>query len=153
MSAGPFSNLCSIRVPSAFRVPIRVPSVFHPCSLPVPSVFIATKGSTKGGRQKAAPPAASTKGGRPSAAPPLWNPLWLCSYVAMWLCCYVAMWLCGYVALWLCGLAGWLFNCLLGGEAVWTIIASLGVRRLLPNCLNCLAVINCRTSMKSRKHP
>jgi hypothetical protein len=27
---------CSIRVPSAFRVPIRDPSVFHPCSIRVP---------------------------------------------------------------------------------------------------------------------
>ena len=35
--------------------------------------------------------------------PPLWNPWWLCRYVAMWLCGYVAMYLCGYVAMWLCG--------------------------------------------------
>ena len=33
---------------------------------------------------------------------PLWNPLWLCFYMAMWLCSYAAMWLLGYVAKWLC---------------------------------------------------
>ena len=41
--------------------------------------------------------------------PPLWNPLWLCSYVAMWLCGYVDLWLCSYVAMWLYGwVAMWL---------------------------------------------
>ena len=44
---------------------------------------VATKGR--------GPLAAAAKGGRASAAPTLWNPLWLCSYVAMWLCGYVAM--------------------------------------------------------------
>ena len=52
--------------------------------------YIATKGSTKGGR----PEAASLCG---------YVALWLCGSVALWLCSYVAMWLYGYVAMWLCG--------------------------------------------------